>query len=118
MLGDVENVSTCYSKNHQGSRENAPRLRFARHDPSTQTQMDRAPRKGDKLLDVSQSRRSWKTQALFIKKPLELEGERPQALIVTERRPPSWPRAGHCSWTGTGTPGVELGHLEVLVPCP
>ena len=94
MLGDVENVSTCYSKNHQGSRENAPRLRFARHDPSTQTQMDRAPRKGDKLLDVSQSRRLWKTQALFIKQPPELDGKRPQALIVAERRPPSCRGAG------------------------
>jgi len=48
VLGDVENISTCYSKNHQGSRENAPRLRFARHDPSTQEQMDMAPRKGER----------------------------------------------------------------------
>ena len=85
MLGDVENISTCYSKNHQASRENAPRLRFARHDPSTQEQMDMAPRKGERLLDVSQSRRSCKTQALFIKKPPELEGERPQAPVCSAR---------------------------------
>jgi len=59
-----------------------------------QGQMDRALRKGDKLLDVSQARTSCKTQALLTKNGSELEGERPQALIVTERRPPSCRGAG------------------------
>ena len=62
-------------------------VQFARQNLFIQEQMDRAPREGAKLLDVSHPRSSCKTQALFIKKRPELEGERPHALIVTERRP-------------------------------